>query len=100
MPAASTIMHGLFAELAVMLHSLHAAADATPHLKPAVARYALRLARLHADAPSGVADRLPSEAIDALTRTSNGVGDCVRQLTLDLHTELNRVLARIPTRST
>jgi hypothetical protein len=99
MPAALTIMHGLFAELAVMLHSLRVAADETPDLRPALARYALRLARLHADAPSGVADRLPAEAIDALTRTGNGSSDCVWQLTIDLHAELNRVLTRIPTRS-
>ena len=99
LPAASTIIHGLFAELAVMLHALRLAADATPELRPALARYALRLARLHADAPSGVADRLPAEAIDALTRTGNGTGDCVRQLTVDLHAELERALALIPTRS-
>ena len=44
LPAASTIIHGLFAELAVMLQSLHVAADATPALRPALAGYALRLA--------------------------------------------------------
>jgi hypothetical protein len=99
LPAASTIIHGLFAELAVMLHSLHVAADATPALRPALARYALRLARLHADAPSGVADRLPVEAIDALTRSGSDTGDCVWQLTVDLHAELKRVLTLIPTRS-
>jgi len=99
LPAASTIIHGLFAELAVMLHSLRLAADATPELRPALARYALRLARLHADAPSGVADRLSAEAIDALTGDGDGTGDCVRQLTVDLHAELKRALALIPTRS-
>jgi hypothetical protein len=93
-PAAQTIVHGLFAELAVMLQSLRAAAGVVPGLRPALSRYALRLARLHADASYGDGDGLPAEAMDILTR-DNRTGDSVPQLTSDLRAELNRVLALI-----
>jgi len=92
-PATPAILHGLFSELAVMLRSLRAAADVVPDLEPALASYALRLARLHADAPSGSGGKLPAPAIDALT--SGGDVDSVYQLSVDLRAELNHVLALI-----
>ena len=57
-----------------------------------IAGYALRLARLHADAPSGSGGKLPARAIDALT-SGNDV-DSVYQLAVDLRAELVEGLDR------
>ena len=41
------------------------------------------------------ADRLPSAAVDGLTRGDDAASDSVHQLTMDLHKELNRLQAMI-----
>jgi hypothetical protein len=67
------------------------AGEVAPELGPALAAYTVRLARLHADAPTGAAGRLPADAIDVLIRVNHGSGDSVHQLTIDLHQELTRL---------
>jgi hypothetical protein len=94
-PHAGSIIEQLFDELRVMLHPLSVAQRTHPEVRPRVDVYKRRLDALVAHAPMCHDDQLMTRAVAVLTGRRGNGHDTAYQLAMDLHGELNRLLASV-----
>lgn len=94
-PAVSHIQRLLFDDVRRMLEPLHAAAAIDPEWRTKYEGYRQRLdARIEA-APTCADDELAARTIDALTGAGDESHDTVHRIVMELHRELNRMLADV-----
>jgi len=94
-PGARMILDHVFEDLRRMLPALQAAGDTRPDIRERADLYQRRLEELIATMPSCTDDLVTSSTISTLTALSRNGHDTVHQLIIDMHGELNSLLAAV-----
>jgi uncharacterized protein Yka (UPF0111/DUF47 family) len=94
-PGAARIRERLFEDLGRMLDPLRSASSAFPELHARAEAYERRLDAQAGAVPAWIDDRLETSAVDALADAGDEQHDTVHRLVMDLHRELNGLVAAV-----
>jgi uncharacterized protein Yka (UPF0111/DUF47 family) len=94
-PGVGQLRQRLFADLGRMLEPVRAAATTAPVLADRVAAYERRIEAHAAAVPRWLDDQVDPQTIEALTGAGDQDHDTIHRLVMDLHRELNALVATL-----